>query len=157
MRYTGGTVERQPHERGQVTWEDGTVLNGQFFLGQLAEHEKVYITLPDGSTYEGEVAGGRANGQGKLALPDGCFLEGTWRDDQPHGFGRQKMPQNCFYEGNFVGGEKSGKGKYYFEEGMYEGLFEKDQFHGEGIMVLNDGRSIRGTWKNGVLEGRAEM
>lgn len=40
---------------------------------------------------------------------------------------------------------------------MYEGLFDKDQFNGEGILILNDGRSIRGIWRNGLLYGKAEM
>jgi len=33
------------------------------------------------------------------------------------------MANNTFYEGSFVNGAKAGKGKFYFEEGMYEGLF----------------------------------
>jgi hypothetical protein len=34
--YTGGTIDKQPQDRGKVTWEDGTTLSAQFFLGQLA-------------------------------------------------------------------------------------------------------------------------
>jgi hypothetical protein len=33
------------------------------------------------------------------------------------------MANNTFYEGSFASGAKAGKGKFYFEEGMYEGLF----------------------------------
>lgn len=97
-----------------MVWEDGAKLNGQFFLGQLAENEKVYMEMPDGSVYDGLVAEGRANGKGKLSLPNGCFIEGTWLNDEPNGFCKHKMADNCFYEGNFVKGVKSGKGKLYF-------------------------------------------
>jgi len=75
----------------------------------------------------------------------------------PHGFGKHKMSDGSYYEGSFVKGEKSGKGKYYFDEGMYEGHFVSDKFHGEGIMIMNDGRTIRGDWKNGLLEGKGEI
>lgn len=114
VHYSGPTVDRQPHEGGKVVWEDGAKLNGQFFLGQLAENEKVYMEMPDGSVYDGLVAEGRANGKGKLSLPNGCFIEGTWLNDEPNGFCKHKMADNCFYEGNFVKGVKSGKGKLYF-------------------------------------------
>jgi hypothetical protein len=33
------------------------------------------------------------------------------------------MLNNAFYEGNFIKGVKSGKGKLYFDEGMFEGQF----------------------------------
>jgi hypothetical protein len=33
------------------------------------------------------------------------------------------MVGNAFFEGNFKAGVKSGKGKFYFDDGMYEGLF----------------------------------
>ena len=37
---------------------------------------------------------------------------------------------------------------------MYEGSFLGDRFHGDGIMIMNDGRTIRAGWKNGLLEGK---
>lgn len=90
-------MERQPHERGKIVWEDGTSLTGQFFLGNLAESERIQVTFPDGSMYEGEVADGVASGQGKLTTPDGGFIEGNWRNDLPHGFCRQRMADGSIY------------------------------------------------------------
>ncbi len=29
------------------------------------------------------------------------------------------MSDNSYYEGHFMKGEKTGKGKYYFDDGMY--------------------------------------
>lgn len=43
VKYIGSTVDDQPHEKGKVMWEDGTTLIGTFFLGQVAEHEKIYM------------------------------------------------------------------------------------------------------------------
>lgn len=43
VKWVGGVVEGQPHEKGKLTWEDSTTLTGHFFLGQLAEGEKVTI------------------------------------------------------------------------------------------------------------------
>jgi hypothetical protein len=36
-------------------------------------------------------------------------------------------------------------------------LFLNDKFHGEGIAILNDGRTIKGEWKNGLIEGKGEI
>ena len=66
---------------------------------------------------------GAANGQGKLTFPDGTSIEGGWNNDQAHGFCKHRMGNNTYYEGQMVNGVKTGKGKFYFEEGMYEGQF----------------------------------
>ena len=36
------------------------------------------------------------------------------------------MADGTFYEGQFKGGNKTGKGKYFFENNMYEGHFLND-------------------------------
>ena len=36
LKYVGGTVDRQPQDKGKVSWEDGTTLIAQFLLGSLA-------------------------------------------------------------------------------------------------------------------------
>ena len=36
------------------------------------------------------------------------------------------MSDGSFYEGEFKDGLKCGKGKYYFDGGMYEGGFQND-------------------------------
>ncbi len=61
----------------------------------------------------------------------------------PHGYGKHKMSDGSYFEGNFINGEKCSKGKYYFGDSMYEGMFLHDKFHGEGIMIMRD-RTIRG-------------
>jgi hypothetical protein len=38
VKYIGGTVDRQPHEKGKVIWEDGSTMLAQFFLGSMAEN-----------------------------------------------------------------------------------------------------------------------
>lgn len=38
---------------------------------------------------------------------------------------------------------------------VYQGKFLKDKKHGEGIMILNNGVSVIGNWKQGLLEGEA--
>lgn len=57
-------------------WEDGTTLIGTFFLGQVAEHEKIYMQTSNGISYEGEVLEGKVHSIGKLTLPDGSYYEG---------------------------------------------------------------------------------
>jgi len=34
---------------------------------------------------------------------------------------------------------------------MYEGEFKEDKINGEGIMLMNDGRNMKGKWKYGYL------
>jgi hypothetical protein len=53
VKYIGGTIDGQPHEKGKIVWEDGTTMLGQFFLGQMAENEKIYLKIHNGVTYEG--------------------------------------------------------------------------------------------------------
>ena len=118
----------QPHEQGKVVWEDGATLIGTFFLGQLAENEKIYLETKEGVSYEGKVMEGKAHSQGKMTLPDNSSYEGEWLEDVPHGHGKHRMTDGSFYEGQFNHGHKEGKGKFYFEGGMYEGHFYNDQF-----------------------------
>ena len=40
------------------------------------------------------------------------------------------MTDGSFYEGEFIEGVKEGRGKLYFDGGMYEGGFRDDEFHG---------------------------
>jgi hypothetical protein len=36
-------------------------------------------------------------------------------------------------------------------------MFLNDKFHGEGITILNDGRTIKGMWRNGLIEDKGEI
>jgi len=81
------------------------------------------------------------------------------------------------YTGEFKGGKKSGKGtmwvvlalsvflpsylswwfsylvmdgvRFWKDHSKYEGEFENDLQHGEGVMTYNDGRKVTGTWRDG--------
>lgn len=53
--------------------------------------------MADGSIYDGQIIGGKANGKGKLTLPNGIYIEGFWENDVPHGFAKHKMTNNSLY------------------------------------------------------------
>ena len=52
------------------------------------------------------------------------------------GLGIEVYANQDKYEGQWLNGWRSGKGKYSFSDGGYfEGEWEHDQYHGQGILV----------------------
>ena len=61
-----------------------------------------------------------------------------------------------FYEGDFVDGQFYGIGKYYFSETgkVYEGEFRNNNMEGKGVMTWPDQSKYEGEFKNGKIEGK---
>jgi hypothetical protein len=110
--------------------------------------------------------------------PEGYFEGWTDMSGKLNSFGICKLKSGYEYAGNWNNNEYSGKGKLiyrdtltgeiisqytgYFDENhfqgkgiyqdmtiTYEGEFFEDMFHGEGTLILNDGRIFNGVWKKG--------
>lgn len=55
--------------------------------------------------------------------------------------------------GSFRNGKKSGEGQRFYDNGIYEGSWKRDERSGRGIMWHNNGELYLGEWKNDVYDG----
>ncbi|MEY2949156.1 MAG: hypothetical protein RLZZ248_357, partial [Bacteroidota bacterium] len=73
--------------------------------------------------------------------------------DCQNGYGVLVRPDFYRYAGEFSGGQITGLGKGYFQDGsQYEGDWLNGFPHGKGKKILSSGKILEGIWKNGVLE-----
>lgn len=101
---------------------------------QVSQATQSVLTLPDGSTYTGEVQNGLPHGKGVLIFAPG---------DQKN---RQK------YEGQFYNGIRQGYGVMTWLSGQkYDGAWANDTFEGQGIKYCSDGKKYEGMFQQGLL------
>ena len=70
------------------------------------------LELDNGATYEGQSAGGRPHGSGRMEWPDGAVYEGGWRHGAKHGAGHYTGPDGGTYIGDYADGARQGRGTY---------------------------------------------
>jgi hypothetical protein len=68
-----------------------------------------------------------------------------------HGEGLEKEDAYTF-KGTFENGEKM-HGNYKYENCIYEGEFENDEFNGKGELQNEDGSIYKGSFRNGKFHG----
>jgi hypothetical protein len=93
-------------------------------------------------------------GQDKNVVLDANILgKYTGKTKRGLAHGKGKSVGTDTYEGYFYKGMKNKKGKYTYANGdVYEGEFENDQMHGEGVLYSN-GNIVKGFWKEGTYKG----
>jgi|ETNmetMinimDraft_33_1059910.scaffolds.fasta_scaffold78616_1 hypothetical protein len=163
-KYIGETNEKDlPHGEGLLVRLNGEQYEGEFKNGKYDGHGK--INDLSGREYIGNFSDGKFNGKGKLVWKNedslNCY-EGEFKNDRVHGNGKKtqtsiKVPTNEIERiGYFVDGAIK-KGRWIVKskgrvEGMYEGEFKNDNFHGNGIFTsyLDDNANYvkEGAWKN---------
>lgn len=115
------------------------------------------ITHTDGSTYAGQILGGRRHGHGLWHFFTGQY-DGEWKADLQHGKGRQTWSDGRTYEGQFQMGKFAGHGRNVWRTSkgqmVYEGQYHGDLKHGSGKFVWADGRIYDGEWHWGKRHGR---
>lgn len=115
-----------------------------------------YCSYADGSTYIGQISGGKRHGHG-MWRGSACQYEGQWVDDQQHGKGHQTWSDGRVYTGEFKCQKFSGQGRMVWttSSGMqtYEGSYKDDLKHGPGKFMWADGRSYDGQWAKGQRHG----
>jgi hypothetical protein len=140
------------------------------------KHTRV-IKSPDGSTYSGELRGGKRNGTGtmKWSIAGGTAASlmkqwvydnqnggasivvsytGIWKDDNPFRKGTFRWKNNDYYQGAFVNMKRHGFGIYRYGHGTeYRGNWHNDKAHGNGTIVWKNGDKYSGGWNNDRREG----
>ncbi|KAF4716065.1 Elongation of fatty acids protein 2, variant 2 [Perkinsus olseni] len=61
------------------------------------------------------------------------------------------------YIGDIVDGQREGEGRWEYPGGYYQGMWLKNEPHGEGVQTWADGRIYVGTFKEGKFHGAGRM
>lgn len=76
-KYTGETVNKQPHGKGRMELANGSVYEGDFYWGAM--HGTGDFQMPSGDHYQGELHQNNVHGEGKMTYVNGDVYEGHWR------------------------------------------------------------------------------
>ena len=95
--------------------------------------------------YEGELKGGKREGQGTHVYAWGGIFTGDWKNDKKHGKGKISDKWGGDYDGEWVDDKKEGRGINLWSNGRrYDGQWKNDEMQGEGRWRWPDGRTFQG-------------
>ncbi|KAH3762785.1 2-isopropylmalate synthase [Pelomyxa schiedti] len=192
--YTGRLVDNQRDGKGTCTWQNGQTFYGDWKYDNM--HGRGMYTWLDGDSHTGEWRNDKRDGWGVSRRADGWSFEGLFRDDswkrgswhspakayegewawneaasehQLHGWGVQRGTQpnenalmmETVYEGEWDRGQWHGSGTWRSPDGsgdMYHGVFEHGKRSGNGRMLFggensHGGGSYVGEWKDDKFHG----
>lgn len=87
-QYEGEWAKDLQHGKGQQTWSDGRVYNGQFKNGKFSGQGSMSWQMAKGRmTYEGQYLNDLKHGVGKFVWADGRTYHGEWVCGKRHGRG----------------------------------------------------------------------
>jgi len=126
-KYTGQFQNGQRHGNGKMTYADGNVYEGSFFMGKKQGAEGSMYFAASGDRYIG-----------------------PWKNDQPNGQGVYYFASKERYEGSFMNGVFEGEGTMYYPDGAYyAGEWSNNKKHGRGVFHYSDGTEKHGQWEIG--------
>ena len=137
----------KPGER--VEWSGGCVSGFASGNGLL----QWYVHGKLNEQFEGEMAGGKLNGQGAYIWANGNRYEGKFHDGEPAGHGVYHWANGAYYEGELLDGQPNGWGATADQDGAYEGEFRDGQRNGRGIQTWTDGSRYEGEYRDGRPHG----
>lgn len=141
----------------KYTWTTGVEYEGPFVNSSIEGYGK--FSWPDGSTFCGEVSGGKRHGRGVYVAADKITTyDGDWFEGKRHGHGRltYDTQESSYYEGQWEAGQKHGKGRQVWPSGnVYEGHWKQGTMSGQGTMLWCDGphEHYSGHWEQGHPHG----
>ena len=121
-------------------------------------NDQKVITYENGSTYTGQIKGGKRHGKGVFKDSQGNFYEGDFKDDKIDGFGVYRTAEGTEYTGDWRNEMQEGNGREVWPDGSkYTGEYLKGLNHGKGEYLWEDGAIFVGDWRNGVIEGQVGL
>jgi len=157
------------HGGGLYQWTPYTDMEtGQFYAGKRYDgdwkngkmHGKGILILGQGDVYSGEFDRGQYHGFGTLKCGNGDSYVGFWERGREGGqMTRFIAATGDEYKGNMRQGVRHGKGRQTFGRGRgyYEGDWERDKSHGEGVRVYSNGSKYAGEFREGAVHGNGTM
>ena len=113
---------------------------------------RLRCTFDDGRRFDGQVRGGKANGQGKMWFPNGDRFEGTFSDGLFGGSGTYWYASGARYDGGFANGLRGGSGTTVWPNGSrYSGGYVNNKPNGFGTVTTSNGTNS-GAWRDGCLD-----
>lgn len=150
--YIGEVKGVLPHGKGEYTWSDRTVYEGDWEEGKMTG--KGVIMWPSGAKYEGEFSGNYLHGYGTFTLSSGSVYRGGWRMNAQHGIGRKEYSNSDIYEGLWKEGVPEGSGRYSWNHGnTFIGNWKGGKIEGRGVMRWANGDAFDGCWSKGLRHG----
>jgi hypothetical protein len=148
---------------GQITYANGQYLSGGFESGQLKSGKGKLIT--DQFIYEGGLIGQLPQGEGTITfLVDGHYLTNSYKKNDTYtgyfnkgefrGEGTLSNPNGLYMKGTFKAGKLNGKGVYYTDKWKYEGDLVDNKAHGQGQIIVPNGKTYIGGWKFDKYDGK---
>ena len=147
-------------------WIKGNLVYGRIFLptndiytGQISNNTfngKGEFLFANGEKYSGDFSGGEMSGMGTYTYPDKTVYSGTIKNGLFNGIGKMKWINGTEYHGNFSDSSLCGNGKLQNMVEKYEGLFEKNEFNGEGVYIFRNGDTYEGNFENGNKNGKGK-
>lgn len=110
----------------------------------------------------------RQHGYGELNTATHGYYKGTWKNGHKHGKANELTETGERYIGDYFYmvteegqvSQRHGKGKIIYEIGgteSYEGEWDSDKFHGQGIARYRSGSYFEGTFYKGKKQGRGTL
>ncbi|CAK77261.1 unnamed protein product (macronuclear) [Paramecium tetraurelia] len=98
---------------------------------------------------------GFMNGEGLYSAPDGTYYRGQWKDSYMNGQGTYfNSTQNIRYEGEWQYNLQHGEGiETYADKSVYKGTFKNGLKDGHGQFVFNDGSFYEGQFQEDKFDG----
>lgn len=171
-----------PRRQSFITYPNFPILdyNGGVYKGQFKNGKPHgFGIFVDGQKngYQGWWENGLQRGHGRWVFTNGEIYDGmieaptSGSGDSKFGNGVRQgwgmymdSKREVIYNGNWENNKRSGNGRLDMPNGLsdgngntissFEGSFQNDQKEGEGIQYHKDGSNIKGTWKNGNLDGK---
>lgn len=167
-----------------ISQDEGTSDPKLYFYTKALMALPTIVKCEDGTVYEGYLKDGLFHGKGQLRTPEGkLFYSGNFRQGQYHGFGRLifsfgkakyqgtfqegrmtgsgRLTQNGYvYQGDIQDGKRHGSGICRWDEGakgFYDGEWEDDLPHGQGMGHNHEDILYEGQWEYGKLNGIGKL
>lgn len=147
--------------------------SGHVGASKLPEGHGVFINdleiEYDGEWKNGRLCGfGRKYAKGYYDISQGngeedsksLFYAGEFKDDKFHGKGKLFAQSGKLeYDGEWEDGWKSGEGIEYYGNGTqkFVGTWKRGKYNSKGVYTFENGDVITGEWRDGLLEGYAEL